>query len=216
MADKIVLSVGTKRGLFLLESNKRRQRWEIKGPFLKGWSINHAMIDTRGKPRLHVAGWNFTYANATFTADVNGKKFTGCENPPVPPKLTEKQAAQAKEWGISTAERTWLIHPGPAKEKKVLYAGTAPAGLFRSEDRGKSWQPVSGLNEHPSREDWGPGAGGMCLHSFQIDPHDSQKMYAAISAAGAFRTDDGGDSWKPINDMVEGYVGAPEESGVGT
>ena len=216
MAKRIVLSVGTKRGLFLLGSTKQRRRWKVKGPFLKGWSINYAMIDTRGKPKLHAAGWNFTQANAMFTGDVEGKKFSGCENPPKPPQIMGKAAEQAKEWGISTADRTWVIAPGPAKEKKVLYAGTAPAGLFRSEDRGKTWQPVQGLNEHPTREDWSPGAGGMCLHSFQVDPHDPLKMYAAISAAGAFRTDDGGGSWKPINECVSGYVGGPEKKGVGT
>lgn len=216
MPEKIVLSVGTKRGLFLLESSKRRQKWKINGPFLKGWSINHAMIDTRGKPRLHVAGWNYTYANATFTADVEGEKFKGSEHPPVPPKLTPKQNKMAKEWGISTAERTWILAAGPPKQKKVMYAGTAPGGLFRSEDSGNSWQPVAGLNEHPTRKDWSPGAGGMCLHSFQIDPHDPKKMYVAISAAGSFRTDDGGESWKPINAQVADYVGAPEESLVGT
>jgi len=108
------------------------------------------------------------------------------------------------------------LPPGPERQKKVLYAGTAPAGLFRSEDRGQTWEPVDGLNKHRSRKDWQPGAGGQCLHSIQIDPHDANRMYAAISAAGAFRSDDGGAHWKTINSCVADYVGAPKESDVGT
>ncbi len=91
MADKIILSVGTKRGLFLLESGKRRGRWNIRGPFLKGWSVNHAMIDTRGTPRLHVAAENQTYASSCFSADIGGRKFKACEAPPIAPKLGAKQ-----------------------------------------------------------------------------------------------------------------------------
>ena len=216
MAQKVVLSVGTKRGLFLLESNKRRSRWTVHGPFLKGWTVHHAMIDTRGKPRLYAAAENYTFGSTVFSADIAGKKFTPADEPPVPPKFSEKQQKMAEEWKIDTTPRTWYLSPGAPKEKRVLYAGTAPAGLFRSEDRGKSWQPVAGINEHPTRENWGPGAGGMSLHSFQIDPHDPKKMYAAISAAGAFRTDDGGENWAPINSCVAEYVGAPEESMVGT
>ncbi len=122
----------------------------------------------------------------------------------------------AKQWQISTTPRVWVLTPGGAKEKKVLYAGTAPAGLFRSEDSGKSWQPIESLNNHSTRKHWFPGAGGMSLHSLQVDPHDCKRLYVAISAAGAFRSDDAGESWKPINSSVAEYVGAPEQSDVGT
>lgn len=217
MAEKIVLSVGTKRGLFLLESPKRRTKWTIKGPFLKGWAINHAMIDTRSStPRLHVAATSFTFASSVFSADIAGKKFTGAEKPPIAPKLAPKQQKQAKEWGVDTKERVWTIQPGPANKKRVLYAGTAPAGLFRSEDRGKTWEPVESFNKHKTRKDWSPGFGGMSAHSIQVDPHDPKRMYVAVSAAGVFRTDDAGETWKPINSLVAGYVGAPENSEVFT
>lgn len=216
MAKRVILSVGTKRGLFLLESTTGRKRWSVSGPFLKGWSVDHAMIDTRGTPRLHVAASNYAFASTTFSADIRGKNFRASEKPPVPIKLTPKQEKQAKEWGIDTKHRVWLVQPGPAKKKRVLYAGTAPAGLFRSEDLGKSWEPVPGINQHPSRKDWSPGAGGMSMHSIQVDPHDPNRMYVAVSAAGAFRSDDAGESWNPINQCVASYVGAPEESLVGT
>ena len=114
------------------------------------------------------------------------------------------------------SNRIWNITPGSQKQKKVLYLGTAPAGLFRSEDRGQTWEPVDGINKHRTRKDWSPGAGGQCMHSIQIDPHDPDRMYVAISAAGAFRSDDGGNRWKPINRALAEYVGAPKESDVGT
>ena len=117
---------------------------------------------------------------------------------------------------MSMTPRIWHIEPGPAGEKKVLYAGTAPAGLFRSTDGGRTWRGVKGLNEHPTRKFWTPGAGGMCLHSIQIDPADSRRMFVGISAAGCFRTDDGGRSWTPINRAVAKYIGAPKDSQVGT
>ncbi len=216
MATRVVLTVGTKRGLFLVESNSRRERWKISGPHLKGWTVHDAVIDTRGKPKLYAAAENFTFASSIFSADLEKLDFKPADKPPVAPKLTPKQEKMAKEWGIPTKERIWKIEPGPAKQKRVLYAGTAPAGIFRSEDSGKSWEPLPGLNNHSSRKNWGPGAGGMSLHSIQVDPHEPDKLYVAISAAGAFRSDDGGQKWKPINSCVAEYVGAPEESQVGT
>jgi hypothetical protein len=216
MADKVILSVGTKRGLFLLESNKRRQKWTVKGPFMKGWTVHHAVIDTRGAPRLHVAAENFSFAANAFSGGISGEKLKPSPHPPKAPDMNAKAKKFAKQYGLDMTRRIWLIEPGPAKEKKVLYAGTAPAGLFRSENGGKSWEPVESINKHRTRKDWSPGAGGQSMHSIQIDPHDSDRMYVAISAAGAFRTDDGGKRWKPINTAIAKYVGAPKETEVGT
>jgi len=216
MAKKVILSVGTKRGLFLLESGVGRKRWNVTGPLLKGWTVPYAVIDTRGTPRLHASASSFTYAATTLSADLKKLDFEPARNPPAFPKLNPKAAKFVKQYGLDASNRIWNITPGPEKQKKVLYAGTAPAGLFRSEDAGKSWEPVDGLNKHRTRKDWNPGAGGQCLHSIQIDPHDANRMWVAISAAGAFRTDDGGTRWKPINDCVAEYVGAPKESQVGT
>ena len=216
MADKIILSVGTKRGLFLLESGKSRRRWTTRGPFLKGWTVQHAMIDTRGTPRLHVAAESYSFAGNAFSGGISGERLKPAERPPAAPELNPKAKRFSKQYGLDMTKRVWLIEPGPAKETKVLYAGTAPAGLFRSEDRGKSWEPVPSINGHRTRKDWSPGAGGQSLHSIQVDPHDSDRMYVAISAAGSFRTDDGGKRWKAINTSVAKYVGAPKETTVGT
>jgi hypothetical protein len=216
MAKRVILSVGTKRGLFLLESGSGRKRWKVTGPLLKGWTVPYAVIDTRGAPRLHASASSYTFASTTLSADLKRHKFEAAKQPPAFPKLNPSAAKFAKEYGLDASNRIWNITPGPEKQKKVLYAGTAPAGLFRSEDRGKSWEPVDGLNRHKTRKNWSPGAGGQCLHSIQVDPHDAKRMDVAISAAGAFRTDDGGAKWKPINSRVAEYVGAPKESDVGT
>jgi len=216
MAKRVILSVGTKRGLFLLESNAGRKRWKVTGPLLKGWTVPYAVIDTRGAPRIHAAASSFTYSPTTLSATLAKQDFKPAKQPLPFPRLNPKAAKFVKQYGLDASNRIWNITPGPAKRKKVLYAGTAPAGLFRSEDSGATWEPVDGLNKHKSRKDWNPGAGGQCLHSIQIDPHDPDRMYAAISAAGAFRSDDGGNKWKPINSCVAEYVGAPKESMVGT
>lgn len=216
MAKRVILSVGTKRGLFLLESTGARKRWKVEGPLLKGWTVPYAVLDTRGAPRLHAAASSFTYAANTLSAPLGKPKFKPAAHPPAFPKLNPKAAKFVKQYGLDASNRIWNITPGPARQPKVLFAGTAPAGLFRSGDGGKSWEPVDGLNRHRTRKDWAPGAGGQALHSIQVDPHDPDRMWVAISAAGAFRTDDGGQRWKPINRSVAGYVGAPKESAVGT
>ena len=216
MAKRVILSVGTKRGLFLLESGTGRRRWKITGPLLKGWSVPYAVIDGRGAPRLHAAASSFTFGATTLSTGLARHDFKPAKHPPAFPKLNASAAKFVKQYGLDASNRIWNITPGGERQKKVLYAGTAPAGLFRSEDRGQSWEPVEGINRHKTRKDWSPGAGGQCLHSIQLDPHDDNRMYVAISAAGAFRTDDGGQRWKPINSCVADYVGAPKESKVGT
>lgn len=216
MAKRVILSVGTKRGLYILESTSGRKRWKVSETLLKGWNVPYAMVDTRGKPRIHAAASSFTYSPTTLSADLETRKFKPAKAAPEFPKLNKSAADFVKQYGLDASNRIWNITPGPEKKKRVLYAGTAPAGLFRSEDAGATWQPVKGINEHESKKDWQPGAGGQCMHSIQIDPHDPKRMYVAISAAGAFRSDDGGESWKSINSCVKTYVGARPESDVGT
>ena len=214
--SRVVLAVGTKRGLFLFESNAKRTKWTQRGPFLKGWSIYHTIVDTRGTPRVHAAASNFAFSCHTFSGDVRGKSWKAAKKPPVPPKLLPSHMKWIRKWSIPTEPRVWHIEPGPAKQKKVLYAGTAPAALFRSEDSGKTWREMKGLTNHPTRRHWMPGAAGMCTHSIQIDASNPKRMYVGISAAGAFRSDNSGRSWKPINAAVKKFIGAPKDGQVGT
>jgi len=217
MADKVVVCAGTKRGLFLFEADRRRSSWTSTGPLLKGWQIYHAVIDTRGTPRLHAAAVSNTFAATTASGDLASRKLEAAKKPPLPPKLLPGQLKWIKQWKLPAEPRIWHIEPGRASEKGVLYAGTAPAALFRSEDDGQTWSEVKGLSRHPTRKSWTPGAGGLCLHSIQLDPRDSGRMYVGISSAGVFRTDDGGTSWRPANKGITGFEGNVLKAGaVGT
>jgi hypothetical protein len=216
MADKVVLCVGTKRGLFVFESDAKRGTWTLRGPWLKGWSVNHATVDTRGTPRILAAATSYSFGATVFTGDLGGKKFDGAKKPPVPPALPPKALKFVKQYKLPNSPSVWHVEPGPAKEKKVIYAGTAPAALFRSDDAGRTWKEIVSLTRHPTRNDWMPGAGGMCLHSIAIDPTDARRILVGISAAGVFRTDDAGKSWRPANRGVKMFEGAPKTAEVGT
>ena len=216
MSDRVVLSVGTKRGLFVLESDSKRSSWKMTGPHLKGWAIYHATVDTRKGARIHAAASSDVFGTNTFSGDLKSKKFAGAKKPPVPPKLPAKGLKFAKKYSIPILPRVWHIEPARRHEPGVLYAGTAPAGLFRSEDSGKSWAPIDSINNHPTKKDWMPGAGGMCLHSIQVDPVNPDRMWIGISAAGSVRTDDGRKTWKPLNRGVKSFTGAVMGSETGT
>ncbi|MGI8554104.1 MAG: WD40/YVTN/BNR-like repeat-containing protein [Dehalococcoidia bacterium] len=112
------------------------------------------------------------------------------------------EGLQFEAGGDLSVQRVWHIEAAPENQPGVAYAGVEPAGLFRSNDDGRSWQEVPGLNRHPSRERWMPGAGGQCLYSIALDPADPLRLYAGISTGGAFRSQDGGESWQPINQGV--------------
>lgn len=215
MADRVVVCVGTRKGLFVFRSDRKRERWAADGPFLKGWQVYHAVVDSRSTPRLYAAGSSEVFATTVF-GNRYGKKLRGAKRPPVPPKLNARQRKQHRRFGINPTPRVWHIEPGRASEPKVLYAGTAPAGLYRSEDSGQTWEEVGSITRHPTRKHWQPGFGGMCLHSIQLDPQNEKRMYVAISAAGAFRTEDGGKSWETINKNVARLMESSKDSQVGT
>ena len=217
MPDRVILCVGTKRGLFVLESDRARSSWNVRGPILKGWQIYHAVVDTRGTPRVHAAALSNAFAATVASGDLSGLKLEASPKPPVPPRLLPGQAKWIKQWNLPADPRIWHVEPGHAKEKGVLYAGTAPAALFRSEDDGRTWAEVKGLSKHPTRKTWTPGAGGLCLHSIQIDPREPKRMFVGISSAGVFRTDDGGKNWKPVNQGITSFEGKVLKKGaVGT
>jgi len=101
-----------------------------------------------------------------------------------------------------TVHAAWHIEPGLPQERGTLYLGADPGVLFRSDDAGETWEPNRGILEHPTRDRWFPGAGGLCCHSIQLDPSDPQRIHVGITAAGTFRSDDGGQTWLPVNKNV--------------
>jgi len=186
MKPRTLLLAGTRKGLFLLTSADRR-RWRLEGPFQSGKEINHAIYDPRSGRLFATANDPWFGSEIVWSADL-GKNWQAAREGP----------AFAPDSGLKL-ERIWHLEVGPDREGQVLYAGVAPAALYRSEDGGESWREVAGLAEHPTRPNWQPGAGGLCLHSIALDSSNPQRMFVAISAAGVFRTDDGGATWAPHN-----------------
>jgi photosystem II stability/assembly factor-like uncharacterized protein len=174
------LLVGTRKGLFVIRNGR------VEGPFLPGWDVYHAVVDPRDGTWWAAAN-NFVYGATVQRSTDRGETWERSE----PLGLPESSGLKLN--------RTWHVEPGPADEPRSLYLGGDPGCLFRSSDGGETWEPNEALLSHPTRDRWQPGAGGMCCHSIQdVDG----TLYIAISAAGAFRSDDDGDSWTPINSGV--------------
>jgi photosystem II stability/assembly factor-like uncharacterized protein len=182
----VVVLAGTKKGLFLFRSDELRQRWALEGPHLEGWSVYHAILDPRDGV-LHACTNHEVYGATVHRSQDEGKTWERAEELGLPEDSELK------------LERTWHVEPGHEAQPETLWLGAAPGVLFRSDDSGATWEPVEGLLTHPTRERWHPGAGGMCCHSIQLDPADVERLHIGISAAGVFRTDDGGEQWTPVN-----------------
>jgi photosystem II stability/assembly factor-like uncharacterized protein len=181
-----VLLVGTRKGLFVLRGGKTNRDWQIEEPLLVGWSVFHATLDLRDGG-LFAAANNFVYGGTVQRSDDFGRTWERAEGLALP------------EDGDLKLNAMWHVEPGHSSEPDTVWAGGDPGVLFRSDDRGRSFEVVRGLFEHPTRERWQPGAGGMCCHSVTLDRDDARRLYAGISAAGVFRSEDGGESWTPAN-----------------
>lgn len=189
-ARRVVLLVGTRKGLFLASSSPDRSSWRLEGPLLAGYEIYHAVLDPRDGRTAYAAVRHTVWGVHVYRSDDAGGTWE-----PLPG--TPHHAVQAE--GETGVQAIWCLAPGPVDEPEVLYAGIQPAGLFVSRDRGASWAPVEALNHHPTRETWQPARGGLALHSIQLDPRDGRRLYVALSAGGVYRSEDGGASWRPIN-----------------
>ena len=185
---ELVVTVGTRKGLFVLESDKRRSRWRTSGPFLSGIDVNHATVDHRTGVLYATSNDPWFGPRVSMSEDL-GQTWRDSE-------VSPRFAAGSP---LGSVERLWRIEPGDESQKGVVYCGVGPAALFRSDDGGNTWDEVRGLNDHPTRPGWFPGMGGLITHSIVLDKADQGRMWVAISAAGVFRTDDGGDSWQPMN-----------------
>ena len=208
---KVMVMVGTPKGSFIFSSDSERKNWAVSDMLFKGWSVMHMQMDPRDR-RIHAALSHFVYGPTTHYSDDLGKTWTQAR---LSPQLNRPSASgrpfgtpeeafsqNPQPVGPEAVTRVWNITPGRAEEPGVLYAGIQPAALFRSADRGESWSLVESLYDHPQRGEWNPGAGGLCLHTIVLDPSNPQRMYIAISAAGVYRSDDGGQTWIPRNQNV--------------
>lgn len=189
----VMLLVGTTKGLFLLQSDASRKRWQVSGPQFPGHAVYAAAADQRnGGARLWAAAHSMHFGAVLHSSDDLGKTWTQPESP------TVKFPSEA---GVSL-KQIWQITPGPADQPDTLYCGVEPAALFESRDGGGSWSLVRGLHNHPHRPRWEPGGGGLCLHTILPDPADRKRLFVAISTGGVYRTDDGGKTWQSRNQGV--------------
>jgi len=190
--------VGTRKGAFVLESDGKREQWTINGPHFGGWEVYHVNASPADPNRIYASqssGW--------FGQLIQRSNDGGLSWEPVGNKFVYDGVPGTHQWYDGTPhpwefKRVWHLEPSPF-DPDLVYAGVEDAALFRTGDGGQTWTELSGLREHGSGPRWQPGAGGMCLHTIVLDPTNRERIYVAISAAGAFRTDDGGVSWTAIN-----------------
>ena len=210
--------VGTRKGAFILTSDGKRKDWKVDGPHFAGWEMYHLKGSSVDPNRIYASQTSGWFGQIVQRSDDGGKTWFQPGTPPgetTGPGGTPKgesnkfvyDAAAAPltthQWYDGTQhpwefKRVWHLEPSLSNPDTV-YAGVEDAALFRSTDGGKSWHELSGLRGHGTGPGWQPGAGGMCLHTIILDPKNPNRIFIAISAAGAFRTDDGGKTWKPIN-----------------
>ncbi|MGB6687266.1 MAG: exo-alpha-sialidase [Terracidiphilus sp.] len=217
--SKVRVLVGTHKGAFILSSDGKRKNWEVNGPFFAGWEIYHMKGSPADPNRIFASQTSGWFGQIIQRSDDGGKTWAapggekmptpGPEPPPPSNKFAYDVSAETgaplttHQWYDGTQhpwefKRVWHIEPS-LTDPETVYAGVEDAALFRSTDGGQSWHELAGLRGHGTGPHWQPGAGGMCLHTVILDPSDPHRIFIAISAAGAFRTDDGGKSWKPIN-----------------
>jgi BNR/Asp-box repeat len=219
--SKVRVLVGTRKGAFILTSDGTRKRWKVSGPHFAGWEIYHMKGSAVNPDRIYASQTSAWFGQIIQRSDDGGKTW----NPPgTKPEdlMTPEGMAKGEsnmfvydaspetgkpltthQWYDGTQhpwefKRVWHLEPSLDNPDHV-YAGVEDAALFESKDGGKSWHELAGLRGSDTGPKWQPGAGGMCLHTILIDPGNPKRISIAISAAGAFRTDDGGKSWKPIN-----------------
>jgi photosystem II stability/assembly factor-like uncharacterized protein len=218
--SKVRVLVGTRKGAFVLTADGKRKKWEVSGPHFAGWEIYHLKGSPADPNRIYASQSSGWFGQIIQRSDDGGKTWhqpgtPAGEAPPARPPTAESNkfaydasAESGKpltthQWYDGTQhpwefKRVWHLEPS-LSDPDTVYAGVEDAAIFRSTDGGQNWKELPGLRGHGTGPNWQPGAGGMCLHTIILDPSNPQRIYIAISAAGAFRTDDGGKTWKPIN-----------------
>jgi photosystem II stability/assembly factor-like uncharacterized protein len=196
--NRVRVLVGTRKGAFVLESDEARRRWDINGPHFGGWEIYHLKGSPADPGRLYASQSNGWFGQVIQRSNDGGRTWE-----PVGNKFAYDGVPGTHQWYDGTPhpwefKRVWHLEPS-LDDPDTVYAGVEDAALFRTIDGGRTWSEISGLRNHGSGPAWQPGAGGLCLHTILLDPSDAKRMVIAISAAGAFRTDDGGETWRPIN-----------------
>jgi len=226
--------VGTRKGAFILTSDGKRENWQVSGPHFAGWEIYHIKGSPVDPNRLFASQTSSWFGQIIQRSDDGGKTWYQPGTPPGAPTTTPDgmPMGESNNFAFDTSagtgkpltdhlfyngtprpwefKRVWHLEPS-LTDPDTIYAGAEDAAMFRSTDGGRSWHELAGLRGHETGATWAPGAGGMCLHTIIQDSTTPGRMYTAISAAGAFRSDDGGNSWRTINRGLSSlYIPDPE------
>ena len=192
--SEVRLLVGTKKGAFILRSDGSRTEWSVEGPHFAGMEVLHLQGSPIEPDRIYASQWTDWHGQLVQRSDDGGRSWE-----PVGNEFSYSGETGTHQWYDGTPhpwefKRVWHLRPS-YEDADAVYAGVEDAALFRSDDGGKTWTELDGLRNHSTGQDWAPGAGGMCLHTILLDPGNPARIVVAISAAGAFRSDDGGRSW---------------------
>ena len=194
MPERVILTIGTRKGAFVAESSKTRNTFTLRGPFGPGVAVYATLIDTRGAPRLYATSCNPFFGMKILRSSDLGKTF----------KETKSAPAFPKDDGRALAN-IWSLEAGAGK--KDLWCGVEPASLFRSHDSGDSWEMVPGISNHAHARKWQPGAGGLCMHTIL---RDGKRVHLGISTGGHYLSEDGGATFTASNSGIgAGYVPDP-------
>ena len=188
--------VGTRKGAFILTSDEGRKEWQVSGPHFAGWEIYHLKGSPVNPNRIYVSQSTEWFGQLIQRSDDGGQTWEAVGNTFAyegTPGTHQWYDGSQRPWAF---KRVWYLEPS-LYDAETVFAGVEDAALFKSTDGGQTWQEFPGLRAAKG-DLWQPGAGGMCLHTILQDPADPNRLYTAISAAGAFRTDDGGQTWHPI------------------
>jgi BNR/Asp-box repeat len=201
--------VGTRKGAFVLTSDAKREKWNVEGPHFAGWEVYHVAGSPAEPDRLFASQSTGWFGQLIQRSDDGGANWE-----PVGNQFTYDGDSGTHKWYDGTPHpwefaRVWHLEPS-ASDPDTVYAGVEDAAIFRTNDGGHTWHELPGLRTHESGPDWQPGAGGLCAHTIVIDPTDPDRIFVAISAAGVFRTDDGGKTWQPANKGLRSQ-GLPDE-----
>jgi photosystem II stability/assembly factor-like uncharacterized protein len=201
--------VGTRKGAFVLTSDGKREAWDISGPHFGGWEIYHVKGSPADPNRVYASQSTSWFGQLIQRSDDGGATWE-----PVGNQFLYDGVTGTHQWYDGTPHpwefaRVWHLEPSLTDPDTVL-AGVEDAALFRSIDGGQNWHELPGLRGHASGSSWQPGAGGMCLHTIIADPSNEERIFVAISAAGVFRSDDSGETWRPVNRGLRSE-GIPDE-----